>query len=108
MVNKADKEVNEVYEKYKKKTNMTYTELKIWSLNPTSKLASIDRSPLRRNLRLLSKPRYKWNLKDVDDANKTISYISRARKIKRKKGIPKNQLTPNEIALKNWGYDSFK
>ena len=104
----AQDELDKVYSKYKDKVNMTYTELLIWSKNPASKLASLDRSPIRRNLRLLRKPKYKWLSYDIDDANKTISYIARAKKIKRAKGYKRNELTPNMIAMRNWGYDVFK
>lgn len=102
------KEIDQVYKKYKKATNMTYTELLIWSKNPKSKTASLSREPIRRNLRLLKKPKDKWTTRDVKDANKTISYLARAKKIERKQGIPRTKLTPNEIALRNWGYDVFK
>ena len=78
-----DKELDRVYSKYKDKVNMTATELLIWSKNPASKLASLDRSPIRRNLRLLRKPKYKWLSYDIDDANKTISFISRMKRVKK-------------------------
>lgn len=103
-----EKEVNKVYPKYKKAVNMTYTELFIWNKNPLSKKASLSREPIRRNLRLLKKPRKDWDFKDIIDAKKTISYLARAKKIKRAKDIPKNILTRNEIALRNWAYDIFK
>src|SRR6056297_3842777 len=103
----TQEEINKVYDKYKKKTNMTFTELLIWSKNPASKLASLDRSPIRRNLRLLKKPKSKWNVQDVEDANKTISYLARARKIKGGKKVYKN-MSKNQIALRNWGHDVFK
>lgn len=102
------KQIDRVYDKYKKLTNMTFTELKIWSKNPLSKTASLNRKPIYNNLFLLSKPKSKWGFREVEKANKTISYLSRAKKIKRKKSVPKNELTPNEIAMRNWGYDIFK
>jgi len=101
-------ELDKIYSKYKKSVNMTYTELKIWSKNPLSFKASLSRKPITRNLGLLSKPKDKWTSREIKTAKKTISYLARAKKIPRKKGIPKNQLTPNEIALRNWGYDVFK
>lgn len=99
--------IDKIWHKYKKVTNMTYTELLIWSKKPISKLASISREPIKRNLRLLKKPKYKWTMRDVRDANKTISYLARAKKIKRGKVIAKG-LTKNEIALKNWAYNSYE
>ena len=101
-------ELDKIYSKYKKSVNMTLTELKIWSKNPLSRKASLSRKPIKRNLGLLSKPKDKWTSREIKNAKMTISYIARAKKIQRKKGIPRNQLTPNEIALRNWGFDVFK
>ena len=106
-MNKADLEVSNVYDKYKRKTNMTYYELKIWSINPNSRLASLDRSPITRNLRLLSKPKSKWNLKDVEDANKTIAFISRMKKVKKGKKVV-GKLSKRDISLLNWGFNPYK
>ena len=103
----TQKEIDRVYSKYKYKTNMTFTELLIWSKNPVSKKASLDRSPIRRNLRLLSKPKNKWNVSDVTDANKTISFISRMRKVKSGKKVD-GKLSKRDISLLNWGYNPFK
>jgi hypothetical protein len=103
----TQEQINKVYDKYKAKTNMTFTELLIWSRNPVSKLASLDRSPIRRNLRLLGKSKYNWSVKDVDDANKTISFISRMRKVKSGKKITE-KLSKRDISLLNWGYNPYK
>lgn len=100
--------LDRVYNKYKKATNMTYIELFIWAKNPKSKQASLSRDPIKRNLNLLKKSKDKWTSKDIKDANKSISYLARAKKIKRAKGTPKNILTKNEIALRNWAYDVLK
>ena len=104
----SQKEINETFRKYKNSTNMTAQELRIWRDNPKSREASLSREPIRRNLRLLSKPKDKWTAKEVKDANKTISYLARAKEIPRAKGVPRNKLTDNEIALRNWGFDVFK
>lgn len=99
--------INSTRKKYKKSVNMTYTELLIWSKKPISKLASLSREPITRNLRLLKKKADDWTMRDVKGAKKTISYIARAKKIPRGKIIAKG-LTKNMIALRNWGYDTFK
>ena len=101
-------ELDKIYKKYKKETNMTFRELKIWSQNPKSNEASLDRKPITRNLKLLGKRKADWTTKDIQDAKKSISYLRRAKKIKRKQGVPRTVLTPNEIALRNWGFDVFK
>lgn len=102
------KTIDKAYSKYKDSVNMTFTELRIWKDNPLSKKASLDRKPIFRNLRLLSKPKKKWTLKDAEDANKAISYIARAKKIPRAKTAKKGELSKNEIALRNWGFDTYK
>ena len=104
-------ELDEVYSKYKKAVNMTFTELKIWSKNPVSKKASLSRKPITRNLGLLSKNKSQWTSKEIKNANRTISYLARAKGIEKKfkKNNPKDKsLTPNRIALRNWGFDVFK
>jgi len=104
----SQKEIDKVFKKFKNATNMTAQELRIWRDNPKSREASLSREPIRRNLRLLSTPKSKWGAKEVKDANKTISYLARAKEIPRAKGVPRNKLTDNEIALRNWSYDVFK
>lgn len=103
----SDKELDKVYRKYKQKSNMTYTELLIWSKNPASKLASLDRTPIIRNLRLLKKRKSFWTTKDIEDAKKTITFISRMKKVKRGKPVFKN-LSKRDISLLNWAYNPFK
>ena len=87
---------------------MSYSELENWSNNPKSRLASLDRSPITRNLRLLSKKKDEWTANDFTDASKTVAFIARFRnsemgdKIKiNGKEIP---YTKTQIALRNWGY----
>lgn len=106
--NFIQQEIDLTYSKYNKAVNMTYTELLLWSRNPKSREASLSREPIKRNLDLLKKRKSSWKTQDIEKAKKTLSYLSRAKKIKRAKGYKRNELTPNEIALKNWGYDVFK
>ena len=105
------KEIDRVFSKYQKATNMTFNELLIWNKNPLSKKASLSRQPINRNLKLLATPKNKWNIREVNSANRTISYLARAKGIEKiyKKNNPKDKsLTPNRIALRNWGFDVFK
>jgi len=104
-------EINKVYRKYRNSINMTFQELRIWKNNPKSKEASLSRNPINRNIKLLATPKTQWTVRDVENANRTISYIARAKGIEKqyKKNNPKDKsLTPNRIALRNWGYDVFK
>lgn len=98
---------DEVYRKYYSTVNMSYLELLRWSRNPCSRLASVDRSPITRNLRLLSTPRTQWSPSHVRDANRTISFVSRMRGVKSGK-IVGCGLSRRDIALLNWAYDPRK
>lgn len=105
------KEIKKVYRKFRNSINMTFNELLLWNRNPISKTASLNRQPIRRVLRLLSKKNDLWNTKDIEDANKVISFIARAKGIEKeyKKNNPKDKsLTKNRIALRNWGFDVYK
>lgn len=107
----TQKELDKTFNKYKDATNMSFRELKIWSQNPKSKEASLSRKPIRRNLRLLKKKKDTWTTKDIKDANRTISYLARAKGIEKeyKKNNPRDKsLTKNRIALRNWAFDVFK
>lgn len=97
-----------VYREYKNQVNMTALELLKWSKNPLSRKASLSRNPIRRNLTLLSKPKYKWTVKDAKSAITTIGYLKRAKKIKSKNYIARSGYTKNQIAMKNWGFDIRK
>jgi len=99
--------IEETYEKYKQVTNMTYTELLRWSATQLSTMASLDRSPINRNLRLLRKPLKKWTENDAKDARRTIAFVSRMRKVPKGKRIG-GRYSKRDISLKNWAYDPFK
>ena len=97
-----DKE--KTYKKYMKATNISCEELKKWRSNPCSEKASLNREPINRNIRLQCKPKDKWTEKDIIDAKKAISYLARAKKIKKGKTVKGCGLTKNQIALRNWAY----
>lgn len=99
---------DKVYLEYKRKTNMTYSELKRWASNPCSKKASMDRKPIQRNLRLLKKNKSKWNEQDLKDAKKTIAFISRMKNVSAGNPVKGCKESKRTISLKNWGYDPNK
>lgn len=105
--------MDEVYKKYNDIVNMSASELDAWSKTECSKLASLSKSPIIRNLRLLRKKKSEWTSKDVKDANKTISFVSRMkanlggeRVLKDSNG--KECGTKAYISLKNWAFDARK
>ena len=87
---------------------MSYSELKTWAESECSKKASLDRSPIERNLRLLSKSKSEWTSKDISDANRTISFVSRMKGAEQ--GEPASEGCPSkrDISLKNWAYNPSK
>ena len=97
--------LSEVFSKYKSTVNMSASELEAWANTEASKRASLDRSPIRRNLRLLRKPKSDWTDADIRDANRTISFVERMKGMP--KGQPVNQdigMSKRDISLRNWAF----
>lgn len=99
---------NKIYRDYKNETNMSCMRFMNWSKRPCSFNASLDRRPIKRNLKLLCNPKKKWTDRDYKEAQKSISYLRRAKKIKSRNIVHGCEKTKNEIALKNWGYETQK
>jgi len=100
--------VDEVYAKYHDTVNMSYSELEAWSKTECSKLASLDRSPVNRNLNLLSKKKSDWGANEVKSANRTISFVSRMKNMEQGKPVNKECPSKRDISLKNWAYNPNK
>lgn len=96
------------YKKYNDTVNMTAREFKSWAKNKCSYKASVDRSPVKRNLRLISKNKSEWTKRDVDDAKKVVSFIRRMRKVDAGKLVKGCRLSKRTISLKNWRYNPNK
>lgn len=100
--------INEVYAKYHNTVNMSYSELEAWSKTDCSKLASLDRSPITRNLNLLSKKKSEWGSTEVKSANKTISFVSRMKNMEQGQPVSDKCPSKRDISLKNWAYNPKK
>ena len=100
--------VDEVYAKYQDTVNMSFSELEAWSKTECSKLASLDRSPINRNLRLLSTKKADWGANEVKSANRTISFVSRMKNMEQGKPVNKTCPSKRDISLKNWAYNPNK
>jgi hypothetical protein len=100
--------VDEVYAKYHDTINMSYSELEAWSETRCSKLASLDRSPINRNLRLLSTKKADWGANEVKAANRTISFVSRMKNMEQGEPVNKECPSKRDISLKNWAYNPNK
>lgn len=86
---------------------MGYAELQAWSNTECSKKASLDRGPVNRNLRLLSKSKDEWTANDISDANRTISFVSRMKGAEQGDKVG-DCPSKRDISLKNWAYDPSK
>jgi hypothetical protein len=101
-------ERDSVYRDYLSTVNMTARELDEWSLNPVSREASISRAPIRRNLHLLNTSREKWGKKEVEDAKRTIGFVTRMRGAAAGQPAPGSTLSKRTISLMNWAFDPAK
>lgn len=102
----SDEKKQEIYTKYRNTVNMSYSQLKAWSETEYSKKASLDRSPIRRNLELLSTKKEKWTNKHYEWANKTIAFVSRMKKMSRGKDVSKDvPYSKRDISLRNWAFN---
>ena len=104
----SQEKIDEVYQKYHQTVNMSASELETWAGNPCSKGASLDRSPIQRNLRLLRTKKEDWGATQVRAANRTISFVSRMRGMEQGKPVKVDgKVCPSkrDISLKNWGYN---
>lgn len=103
------RETKQVIQNYFKTINMTYTELKQWSKTKCSRKASLNRQPIKRNLKLLKKPIKNWNKTDLKNAKKTISFIKRMTKVNPGKPVKNcSGLTKRDISLMNWAFNPYK
>lgn len=100
--------IDEVYKKYHDTVNMSYSELKAWSETDCSKKASLDRSPINRNLNLLSKKKSEWGAAEVKSANRTISFVSRMKGAEQGEPVSDKCPSKRDISLKNWAYNPNK
>jgi hypothetical protein len=107
-----EEEIAKRYDEYMSIVNMNYSDLKAWSETECSKLASLDRSPIQRNLELLETNKDEWTNKHFEWAGKTIAFINRMRE--NTAGDSMIDKNGNEcgskktISLKNWAYDPNK
>ena len=101
-------ELDEVYGKYQDTVNMSASELERWAENECSRLASLDRSPINRNLELLRTNKSDWTQKHIKWANRTISFVSRMRGAEQGKPAKENCPSRRDISLKNWAFDPSK
>ena len=104
-----DEELDEVFAKWKKTVNMSASELERWGETECSRKASVDPSAvINRNLRLLRKKKSEWTAKDITDANRAISFISRMKGAEQGEPVSEGCPSKRDISLKNWVFNPDK
>lgn len=102
-------DLDEVFAKWRDSVNMSASELKSWSENECSRLASVDPDAvITRNLRLLEKNKDDWDARDIRDANRAISFIARMRGMPKGDPVREGCESKRDISLKNWAYNPNK
>jgi len=108
----TQEEIEARYDDYMNAVNMTYSELKAWSETECSTLASLDRSPIERNLELLQTNKADWTEKHYEDAGKTIAFINRMRENQAGDILEDSNGnvcgSKRTISLLNWAYNPNK
>ncbi len=108
----TQEEIEARYDDYMSAVNMTYSELKAWSETECSTLASLDRSPIERNLELLQTNKADWTEKHFEDAGKTIAFINRMRENTAGDILEDSNGnvcgSKRTISLMNWAYNPNK
>jgi len=105
-----DRSKDEVYSEWNDHVNMSAGDLKKWSKNPCSRQASVDpEAVIKRNLRLLERNKEDWTSNDVEDAERTISFISRMKAQQPDSPREGPHGCPSEwaISLLNWAFNPF-
>lgn len=105
-------ELDEVYSEWDDHVNMTASELETWSDNPCSTEASVDpEAVIERNMNLLETNKSEWGTDEIEDAKRTISFISRMSAEENEPDEPMDGPNgcPSEwaISLLNWAYNPF-
>lgn len=104
--------LDEVYSEWQDHVNMSASELEQWANNPCAQEASKDpQAVISRNLELLETPKDEWTDEHIEDAERTISFISRMSDEANKPDAPmdgaKGCPTDWAISLLNWAFNPF-
>lgn len=107
----AAKRIAEAFRKYHETVNMGAAELREWAKTEWSREASVDRTPIARNLRLLETPREEWTLAHAASALRTVNFVSRMRGSEQGESVKidgREGPSKRDISLKNWAFDPAK
>lgn len=102
----AESEIEKRYNDFYKNVNMTLDEMEKWSASPCSRLASLNRKPVERVIKLLSTPKNLWGLDEYEEAGKVVAFVQRMKE--NSAGAPASdecRMSKRTISLLNWGYN---
>lgn len=105
-----DADKDDVYSEWNDMVNMSASDLQKWSKNPCSRQASQKPvTVMKRNLRLLERNKSEWTSNDVEDAQRTVSFINRMRPNRPDSPREGPHGCPSEwaISLLNWAFNPF-
>jgi hypothetical protein len=108
MRNKKMRDIETVYNQYKKTSNMSFNEFLNWSKTDCSKKASVNREPIKRNLVLLGTPKEAWTEWHANQAKKMLSFEARHKNQPSGKIVKGCGVSKRTIARKNWAVDPNK
>jgi len=103
-------DLDEVYEEWSDTVNMTASELQEWSANGCSRIASEDpEAVIERNLNLLETNKSDWTESEIEDAERTISFVQRMRGQEPDDPQDGRFGCPSDwaVSLLNWSYNPF-
>jgi len=111
IIEELQEDLDEVYSEWSDTVNMTASELRRWSGNPCSREASVDpEAVIERNLNLLETNKSEWTEDEIEDAERTVSFINRMRPNEPDDAREGPFGCPSEwaISLLNWAYNPFE
>ena len=105
-------ELDEVYSDWDDAVNMTASQLDEWADHPCADQASVDPEAVRdRNMHLLETDKSDWGSDEMEDAKRTISFVSRMSDEENKPDAPKDGANgcPSDwaVSLLNWAHNPF-
>ena len=101
----AAEDVDNAYQQFIDGVNMTASEIRDWSDHECSDKASVEPAEVRQQvIRLLETPKEKWGHKEITEATRVSSFISRLQEVEPDDPAADGCPGDRNITLMNWGY----
>jgi len=107
-----EEDLDSVYSEWSEHVNMSASDLERWADHPCANKASVDpEAVIDRNMHLLDTNKSEWGSDEIEDAKRTISFISRMSDEENEPDDPRDGPSgcPSKwaISLLNWAYNPF-